>query len=85
MIGPKGFEPVRGGRGNSASRFAIASGPMKMRWKVLRGKRWESWSQTSRGREDSARAPRMKRRTGGGFGRSPAMVGPAPVRGGWRV
>ena len=45
----------------------------------------ESWTHTSRGSEDSARAPRMKIRVGGGLGRRPLMSRPAPVRGGCNV
>ena len=56
-----------------------------MRWKIERGNKCASCIQTVRGRLDSARAPSMKSRTGGGVGRRPAIPGPAPVRGGWRV
>lgn len=56
-----------------------------MRWNLARGKQCVIWCQTSRGREDSARAPRMKRRTGGGEGRRPAMVESPPEGAGCRV
>jgi len=38
----------------------------------------------SRGREDSARAPRIKRRTDGGARRAFFQESPPPDRGGWR-
>ncbi len=82
---PNGFSGVRSGRGNSESRRAMLSGPMNIRWKVARGKRKESCCHTSRGREDSARAPRMKMRTGGECTRRPLIVSSSPRRGGWSV
>lgn len=81
-IAPNGLLVVRGGRGNSLSLFAMLSGPMKMRWKVARGNKCVICTHTSLGREDSALAPRMKSRTGGGVGRSPLISPLAPVRGG---
>lgn len=79
---PKGFLAVRSGKGNSAFRFVMLSGPMKMRWMMARWKRYSSWIQTSRGRDDSARAPRMKIRTGGALTRRPLTSGPPPDNGG---
>ena len=82
---PKGFNGVRGGRGNSESRLIMLSGPMKIRWNFARTNKWDSWIQTSRGKDDSARAPRMKIRSGGGEGRRSETFGPRPRRGGWRL
>src|SRR5271163_810584 len=84
-MAPKGLEAFRSGSGNSASRLAIDSGPMKIRWVVDRGNRYDNCVQTSRGRDDSARAPRMKILTGGLESRRPAISLPWPVRGGCNV
>ena len=85
ITAPKGFEGVFSGSGNSASRFAILSGPMKIRWKADRGKRCVNCTHTSRGNDDSARAPSMKSRTGGGVGLRPLISTPDPDRGGCSV
>ena len=41
-----------------------------------------NWTQTSLGREDSARAPRINILRGGGVGLRPLMPSPAPDFGG---
>lgn len=55
---------------------------MNIKWKETRGKRCVSWTQTSLGKEDSARAPRINILTGGGLGLRPLIDPLAPVRGG---
>lgn len=85
ITAPNGLDGVFSGNGNSASRFAILSGPMKIRWNADLGKRCVSCTHTSRGNDDSARAPRMKSRTGGGVGFKPLMSTPDPDRGGCSV
>lgn len=82
---PNGFWAVRSGSGNSASLLDMLSGPIKIKWMRERGKIWLSWSHTSRGREDSARAPRMNNRTGGALSRRPWISTPSPDFGGCKV